>query len=48
VIEQTMRQKLPKGFQTSEFLLEHGFLDAVVHRKDLKAYISSALDFFMA
>jgi acetyl-CoA carboxylase carboxyl transferase subunit beta len=48
VIEQTMRQKLPKGFQTSEFLLEHGFLDAVVHRKDLKTYISSALDFFMA
>jgi acetyl-CoA carboxylase carboxyl transferase subunit beta len=48
VIEQTIRQKLPKGFQTSEFLLEHGFLDAVVHRKDLKAYISSALDFFMA
>jgi len=48
VIEQTMRQKLPKGFQTSEFLLDHGFLDAVVHRKDLKAYISSALDFFLA
>ena len=48
VIEQTIRQKLPKGFQTSEFLLEHGFLDAVVHRKDLKAYISSALEFFMA
>ncbi len=48
VIEQTIRQKLPDGFQTSEFLLEHGFLDAVVHRKDLKAYISSALDFFLA
>ncbi len=48
VIEQTIRQKLPKGFQTSEFLLEHGFLDAVVHRKDLKTYISSALDFFVA
>jgi acetyl-CoA carboxylase carboxyl transferase subunit beta len=48
VIEQTIRQKLPKGFQTSEFLLEHGFLDAVVHRKDLKSYISSALDFFVA
>jgi len=48
VIEQTIRQKLPKGFQTSEFLLEHGFLDAVVHRKDLKPYISSSLDFFMA
>jgi len=48
VIEQTIRQKLPKGFQTSEFLLEHGFLDAVVHRKDLKTYLSSALEFFMA
>jgi acetyl-CoA carboxylase carboxyl transferase subunit beta len=48
VIEQTMRQKLPDGFQTSEFLLEHGFLDAVVHRKDLKSYISSAFDFFLA
>jgi acetyl-CoA carboxylase carboxyl transferase subunit beta len=48
VIEQTIRQKLPDGFQTSEFLLEHGFLDAVVHRKDLKTYISSALDFFLA
>ena len=48
VIEQTIGQKLPDGFQTSEFLLEHGFLDAVVHRKDLKSYISSALDFFLA
>jgi acetyl-CoA carboxylase carboxyl transferase subunit beta len=44
VIEQTIRQKLPEGFQRSEFLLEHGFLDAVVHRKDLKAYIANALD----
>ena len=45
VIEQTIRQKLPEGFQRSEFLLEHGMLDAVVHRRDLKAYISRALDF---
>ena len=45
VIEQTIRQKLPEGFQRSEFLLEHGMLDAVVHRKDLKGYISRALDF---
>src|SRR6266498_3102174 len=45
VIEQTIRQKLPPGFQRSEFLLEHGMLDAVVPRKDLKAYISRALDF---
>jgi acetyl-CoA carboxylase carboxyl transferase subunit beta len=44
VIEQTIRQKLPEGFQRSEFLLEHGFLDAVVHRKDMKSFISSALD----
>jgi acetyl-CoA carboxylase carboxyl transferase subunit beta len=45
VIEQTIRQKLPEGFQRSEFLLEKGFLDAVVHRKDLKAYLSRALEF---
>jgi len=47
VIEQTIRQKLPEGFQTSEFLLEHGFLDAVVKRSDLKLYISKAFDFFL-
>jgi acetyl-CoA carboxylase carboxyl transferase subunit beta len=45
VIEQTIRQKLPPGFQRSEFLLEHGMLDAVVSRKELKAYLSRALDF---
>src|SRR5215467_1890880 len=45
VIEQTIRQKLPPGFQRSEFLLEHGMLDAVVHRKELKAYIARALEF---
>jgi acetyl-CoA carboxylase carboxyl transferase subunit beta len=45
VIEQTIRQKLPEGFQTSEFLLQHGMLDAVIHRKDLKSYITRALDF---
>ncbi|MCL6482345.1 MAG: acetyl-CoA carboxylase, carboxyltransferase subunit beta [Firmicutes bacterium] len=48
VIEQTIRQKLPEGFQRAEFLLAHGFLDAVVHRKELKQYIASALDFFLA
>ena len=47
VIEQTIRQKLPPGFQRSEFLLEHGMLDAVVHRKEMKPYISRALDFMM-
>ena len=45
VIEQTIRQKLPEGFQRSEFLLEHGMLDAVVPRKELKSYIARALDF---
>lgn len=45
VIEQTIRQKLPEGFQRSEFLLEKGFLDAVVHRRDLKNYLIRALDF---
>jgi acetyl-CoA carboxylase carboxyl transferase subunit beta len=47
VIEQTIRQKLPPGFQRSEFLLEHGMLDAVVQRKDLKPYIARALDFMV-
>jgi acetyl-CoA carboxylase carboxyl transferase subunit beta len=47
VIEQTIRQKLPPEFQRSEFLLEHGMLDAVVHRKQLKPYIVRALDFMM-
>ena len=45
VIEQTIRQKLPPGFQRSEFLLEHGMLDAVVSRKEMKAYIARALEF---
>jgi acetyl-CoA carboxylase carboxyl transferase subunit beta len=48
VIEQTIRQKLPPGFQRSEFLLEHGMLDAVVPRKELKPYIGRALDFMVA
>jgi acetyl-CoA carboxylase carboxyl transferase subunit beta len=47
VIEQTIRQKLPQGFQRSEFLLKHGMLDAVVHRKELKQYIARALDFMV-
>jgi len=47
VIEQTIRQKLPEGFQRSEFLLEHGFLDAVVHRKDLKNFISNLFDLLL-
>jgi len=47
VIEQTIRQKLPEGFQRAEFLLEHGFLDAIVPRKELKPYIAQALGFFL-
>ncbi len=43
VIEQTIRQKLPEGFQRAEFLLEHGFLDAVVPRQDMKRYVARAL-----
>jgi acetyl-CoA carboxylase carboxyl transferase subunit beta len=45
VIEQTIKQKLPEGFQRSEFLLEHGMLDAVVERKNLKDFIVASLDF---
>jgi acetyl-CoA carboxylase carboxyl transferase subunit beta len=48
VIEQTIRQKLPEGFQRAEFLLEKGFLDAVVHRKDMKSYLIRALEFLQA
>jgi len=48
VIEQTIRQKLPEGFQRSEFLLKHGMLDAVVPRLEMKQYISRALKFFVA
>jgi len=47
VIEQTIRQKLPEGFQRAEFLLDHGFLDAIVPRKELKPYIAQALGFFL-
>jgi len=48
VIEQTIRQKLPEGFQRSEFLLEHGFLDAIVPRKELKGYIANAFDLLIS
>ncbi len=46
VIEQTIRQKLPEGFQRSEFLLEHGLLDLIVHRRDLKDMLAKLLDLF--
>jgi acetyl-CoA carboxylase carboxyl transferase subunit beta len=47
VIEQTIRQKLPKGFQRSEFLLEHGMVDQVVDRRKMKETIERMLDFMM-
>lgn len=46
VIEQTIRQQLPEGFQRSEFLMEHGMLDMIVERKDLKATLSRTLRWF--
>ena len=48
VIEQTIRQKLPEGFQRSEFLLEHGMLDLVVDRRELKAAVARVLRFGLA
>jgi acetyl-CoA carboxylase carboxyl transferase subunit beta len=48
VIEQTIRQKLPEGFQRSEFLLEHGMIDMIVDRRELKATIARALLFMGA
>jgi acetyl-CoA carboxylase carboxyl transferase subunit beta len=48
VIEQTIRQKLPEGFQRSEFLIEHGMLDLVVDRRELKATLARALEFMGA
>jgi len=46
VIQQTIRQELPEGFQTAEFLLQHGFVDAVVPRKELKSRVAQLLRFF--
>jgi acetyl-CoA carboxylase carboxyl transferase subunit beta len=48
VIEQTIRQKLPDGFQRSEFLLEHGFLDAVIPRKEMKNFIANSFDLLLS
>ena len=45
VIEQTVRVQLPRGFQTSEFLLEHGFVDRIVHRRDLQSTIAQLIDY---
>jgi len=47
VIEQTIRQKLPKDFQKSEFLLEHGMIDDIVDRREMRDYIIKLLNFMM-
>ena len=47
VIEQTIRQKLPEGFQRAEFLLEHGMLDLLVDRREMKKTLARCLKFFM-
>ncbi len=46
VIEQTIGEKLPDDFQTSEYLLEHGFVDSIVNRKDMKNYLSNVLSYY--
>ena len=46
VIRETIKKDLPEGFQRSEFLLEHGFLDFIVHRKDLKEKLGTVLELF--
>jgi acetyl-CoA carboxylase carboxyl transferase subunit beta len=46
VIKETIKKDLPEGFQTSEFLIEHGFLDMIVGRKDLKNRIATLLSLF--
>jgi acetyl-CoA carboxylase carboxyl transferase subunit beta len=48
VVQQTVRVKLPEGFQTSEFLLEHGFIDRIVHRKDLRSSLAQLMDYVSA
>jgi acetyl-CoA carboxylase carboxyl transferase subunit beta len=47
VIEQTIRQKLPKDFQRSEFLLDHGMVDAIVDRREMRNFLVKSLDFMM-
>ncbi len=48
VIEQTIREKLPEGFQRAEYLLDHGMLDMVVHRRDLKDTLAQLIGLLMA
>ena len=47
VIEQTIRQKLPKNFQTSEFLLEHGLIDVITNRKEMRDTLASIMDYLV-
>jgi acetyl-CoA carboxylase carboxyl transferase subunit beta len=47
VIEQTIRQKLPKDFQRSEFLLDHGMVDAIVDRREMRDYVIKLIGFMM-
>jgi acetyl-CoA carboxylase carboxyl transferase subunit beta len=47
VIEQTIREKLPEGFQRAEYLLEHGMLDMVKHRRDLRVTLASLIDYLV-
>ena len=44
-IKNTIRLELPEGFQTSEFLLKHGFVDRIVHRKDLRTEVARIIDY---
>jgi acetyl-CoA carboxylase carboxyl transferase subunit beta len=46
VIQQTIKIELPEGFQRAEFLLEHGFIDMIVHRKDLRSELGRLIDYF--
>ena len=48
VIQQTIKQELPEGFQSSEFLLEHGLIDMIVHRTELKSTLSNLIDYLQA
>ncbi|MEL6875481.1 MAG: acetyl-CoA carboxylase carboxyltransferase subunit beta, partial [Pseudomonadota bacterium] len=48
VIENTIREKLPDNFQTAEYLLEHGMIDRVVHRKDMRKELARTMDYLMA
>ncbi|MEO0440717.1 MAG: acetyl-CoA carboxylase carboxyl transferase subunit beta, partial [Pseudomonadota bacterium] len=48
VIENTIREKLPDNFQTAEYLLEHGMIDRVVHRKYMRKELARTMDYLMA